>query len=125
MPLYAHAIELIRANLEALQRGERVKTVSIGTLTPSQLTAINSNRITHNAALPPVCAEVVFLGGHVYRSRIVGDGYSIDDVIDQIVSAMDEASQLVGNLPMQAVENPTVRLDRYGNQVHDRAILSA
>jgi hypothetical protein len=48
---------------------------------------------------------VVFIGAHLYRSRIERDGYTIDDVAGQIISAMSAASALFGNLPMQAIEN--------------------
>ena len=83
---------------------------------------MNQHRKEHNPNLEPVVAEVLFFGSHIYQSRCVRDGYTLDDVIDQIVSAMDSASVLVGNLPMQAIENPNLRADRYGNQVHDRAV---
>jgi hypothetical protein len=122
MPLYPHAIDLIRANLDQISKGYKVKPVAIGTLTAEQLNAMNQHRKEHNPNLEPVVAEVLFFGSHIYQSRCVRDGYTLDDVIDQIVSAMDSASILVGNLPMQAIENPNLRADRYGNQVHDRAI---
>jgi hypothetical protein len=66
--------------------------------------------------------RVVFNGAYLYRSRIERDGYTIDDVVGQIISAMSAASALVGNLPMQAVENPTPRADRLGNTIHDREV---
>jgi hypothetical protein len=122
MPLYPHAIDLIRANLDQISKGYKVKPVAIGTLTAEQLNAMNQHRKEHNPNLEPVVAEVLFFGSHIYQSRCVRDGYTLDDVIDQIVSAMDSASVLVGNLPMQAIENPNLRADRYGNQVHDRAV---
>jgi hypothetical protein len=114
MPLYPQAIDLIRANLEQISKGYKVKPVVIGALTTEQK--------NQNPDLDPVVAEVLFFGNHIYQSRCVRDGYTLEDVIDQIVSAMDSASMLVGKLPMQAIENPTARADRYGNQVHDRAI---
>lgn len=122
MPLYPHAIDLIRANLEQISKGYRVKPVEIGALTTEQLNAINQHRHEQNPNLEPVVAEVLFFGSHIYQSRCVRDGYTLDDVIDQIVSALDSAAELVGNLPMQAIENPNQRTDRYGNQVHDRAV---
>jgi hypothetical protein len=122
MPLYPHAIDLIRANLDQISKGYKVKPVAIGTLTAEQLNAMNQHRKEHNPNLEPVVAEVLFFGSHIYQSRCIRDGYTLDDVIDQIVSAMDSASVLVGNLPMQAIENPNLRADRYGNQVHDRAV---
>jgi hypothetical protein len=122
MPLYPQAIELIRANLEQISKGYKVKPVVIGALTTEQMNAINQHRKNQNANLEPLVAEVLFFGSHIYQSRCVRDGYTLEDVIDQIVSAMDTASKLVGNLPMQAIENPSARADRYGNPVHDRAI---
>jgi len=122
MPLYHHAAALIRANLETIQSGRKARAVAIGTLTAAQLDAINRHRLKHNASLPLIVAEVVFIGGHVYRSRIEGDNYTSEDVVQQIVSAMSEDSVLVGNLPMQAIENPAGRIDRLGNTIHDRAV---
>jgi hypothetical protein len=122
MPLYPYAIDAIRANLDQISKGNKVKPVVIGLLTTEQLNAINQHRKRQNPNLEPVIAEVLFFGSHIYQSRCVRDGYTADDVIDQIVSAMDSASALVGNLPMQAIENPNQRADRYGNQVHDRAV---
>jgi|SRR5271166_2303241 len=122
MPLYSHALALVRANLEAIQEGRKVKPVAIGRLTDDQREAINRHRLSRNQTLLPIVAEVVFIGSHIYQSRVVRDGYCIDDVIDQIVSAMDAASKLIGNLPMQTIENPAPRADRYGNQIHDRAV---
>jgi hypothetical protein len=84
MPLCSHALTLICANLEA----------------------INGHRPSRNQMLPQIVAEVIFIGNHTYQSRVVRDGYSIDDGMDQIAGAMSEASMLVGNLPMQAIENP-------------------
>jgi hypothetical protein len=122
MPLYANAIGLIRTNLEQISKGYKVKPVAIGALTAAQVSAINQHRLAQNPNLLPVESEVLFFGSHIYKSRCERDGYTIDDVVDQIVSAMDTASVLVGNLPMQAIENPNKRADRYGNYVHDRAV---
>lgn len=122
MPLYPNGLELIRANLEALQRGERVHAVAIGTLTAAQLAGINCGRVKEPNPLPPIIAEVLFIGGHVYKSRVIRDGYSIDEVIEQIESAMGEASVYIETHTMTAIQNPTARADRYGNQVKDRAI---
>lgn len=113
---------MIRASLEAIQNGHKVKPVAIGELTNLQLEAINRHRISRNQSLPPIVAEVIFIGSHIDQSRVVRDGYSIADGIDQIVCAMSAESEIVGNLPMQTIENPEPRADRYGNQIHDRAV---
>lgn len=76
MPLSEEAPALIRANLEAVQKGNRVRPVTIGTLTDAQLFAINEHRRAQK--IPPIVGEVVFLGGHIYDSRILRDGYTIE-----------------------------------------------
>ena len=124
MPLYPNAARLIRANLEALQRGERVRAVAIGTLTSAQLSAINQMRAAYGTpgALPPIIDEVLFVGHHVYKSRCIRDGYTINDVLDQVAGAMDATAVSTNTNYMTAIENPTARTDRYGNEVRDRAI---
>jgi hypothetical protein len=119
MPLFETAIDAIRANLEALGRGEKVKLVVIGVLTDAQLATINRYRNRHK--LPPISGEVVFIGSHIHKRRILEDGYSIEDVLDQIASAFDRNSTAI-NGKMSAIKNPTERADRYGNQVRDEAI---
>ncbi len=120
MPLSDEAPALIRANLKQLQTGNRVRLVVIGALTETQLDAINRERSA--PGYPPIVAEVVFIGRHIYESRIVRDGYRIDDVVDQIVSGMDAAAVWFQAATMTAIENPALRADRYGNSVRDRAI---
>jgi hypothetical protein len=120
MPLSADAPALIRTNLKQLQTGKRVRLVVIGTLTDKQLDAINHKR--SGQGHPPIVAEIVFVGRHVYESRIVRDGYSIDDVIDQIASGLDAAAAVLQSASMTAMENPGPRDDRYGNSVRDRVI---
>ncbi len=123
MPLYPNAQSLIRANLEALQNGKRVKGVAIGTLTATQLNAINAERAAEGGALPPILEEVIFFGSHAYQSRVLQDGYTIDDVVDQVMSAMDAQSVVVTSTRMTTIQNPIPRADRYGNQIRDKAVL--
>jgi hypothetical protein len=73
MPLSQEAAALIRANLERLQNGNRANLVVIGHLTVAQLAAINDERYARGH--PPIVAEVVFIGRHVYQSRMIRDGY--------------------------------------------------
>ena len=121
MPLYSNAVKLIRANLEAIANGKQVRAVAIGFLTQKQLDGINSERASRK--LPPIVAKVLFVGGHAYKSRVKKDGYTIDDMIDQIVSAMSEESVLDTENYMSAIINPTQREDRYGNKVRDKVVL--
>jgi len=120
MPLYANARDTLCANLREIQTGNKVKAVPIGTLTAAQLAAINVNRAAQG--LNPIIAEVVFVGGHIYKSRVLRDGYTIEDVIDQISSAMDCDAEVLRTQKMTAMENPNPRADRYGNRVTDRVI---
>jgi hypothetical protein len=120
MPLSDKATALIRANLEKLQQGNRVRLVVIGRLTAAQLQAINDQRGTRG--YPPMIAEIVFIGSHVYRHRIERDGYSIDDVMDQITSAMDAAAVVLKTPTMTTMENPAWRADRYGNSLRDGVV---
>jgi len=122
MPLYANALALIRANLQEIANGRKVRPVAIGTLTERQLGAINQSRQSREHPLPVVIAEVLFIGQHVYNSRVVRDGYTIEDVIDQIVSAMDSGSVFIPTSRAAAIQNHTRRLDRYGRFVQDMAI---
>lgn len=120
MPLSNEARALIRANLEDLQNGKRARLVVIGTLTEEQLDGINQQREGPNR--PPIVSEVVFIGHHAYKSRILGDGYTVDDVIDQIASGMEAAAVVLETHKMTAMENPSPRADRYGNLVRDRVV---
>ena len=65
--------------------------------------------------------EIVFIGRHIYASRSK-DGYTIDDMVVQIESALSSASVVFANPKMTAMANPQARPDGYGNRVHDRAI---
>lgn len=67
----------------------------------------------------PIIDEVIFLGPHLYCSRVVKDGYSIEDVIERIVSAMDMRPTVIATHKMTAMQNATLRTDCYGNRVRD------
>jgi hypothetical protein len=121
MPLFENARQLIRANLEEIMSARRPKRVEIGDLSDEQLDQINAFRETHE--LPPIIARVMFIGRHIHRSRIVENGYTIDDVIDQIESSMQSCAVVRVTEIRTALENPTRRMDRYGNSVCDRAVL--
>ena len=121
MPLYPNATELIRKNLEALQSGQRVPRVAVGRLTTTQIEAVNAQQTARGLALS--IDEVVFVGRHIHKRRILEEGYLIDDVIEQIESAMSEGSEIIANNYMTAIKNPVARTDRLGNLVHDEAIL--
>ncbi len=120
MPLFSNARALLRANLERIMSGQSVHAVAIGTLSDEQFVAINVIRAAQE--LVPIVREVLFVGGHIYKRRVVADGYTIDDVLDQISSAMQLSSVVIESPYMTAMENPDRRADRYGNLVKDRAV---
>jgi hypothetical protein len=121
MPLFDNALALIRLQLEEIRKGNRVKAITIGTLTPAQLAAINTERRREHQ--PDIVDEVLFLGKHLYTSRVVKDGYTIDDVLDQIASAMHETALVVATPKMTVMQNYTLRIDRYGNTaIRDMAV---
>ncbi len=68
-------------------------------------------------------AEVVFVGRHIYERRILFDGYSIDDVVLQIVSAMADSAVIRMSQKMTALQSTQKRSDGYGNDVTDEAVL--
>jgi hypothetical protein len=120
---YTNAVHLIRTNLETIQSGGRARAVAIGTLTDVQRDAINAHRLGHNPNLQPIVSEVVFVGSHIHRRRIVSDGYTIEDVIAQIVSAMAHDAEFRGGIPMQTISSIHPRTDRLGNRaVKDQAV---
>lgn len=123
MPLHENAAELIRAHLEQFSPTERVrvKAIVIGDLTETQLATLNDYQDAEH--LPRSTGEVLFHGWHIYKSRVLRDGYQIEDVIDQITSAMSSNSIVEASNYMTSMENPVPRADRYGNRVHDKAVL--
>lgn len=76
-----------------------MRLVAVGTLTTAQVDAINQERAAATARwtseaprYPPIVAEVVFMAATSAKAVFVRDGYTIDDVVEQIASAMDSAA---------------------------------
>lgn len=65
----------------------------------------------------------MFVGKHIYDSRIVRNHYSIDDVIEQIKRGMDAKAKLRITPNMTVLEYPDRRDDGYGNKVRDQVVL--
>ena len=122
MPLYLNALDLIRGNLQEIARGKKVAPIAIGSLTERQLGAINQARTARRSPLRVIIAEVLFFGQHIHNSRILKDGYLVNDVLDQITSAMDANASFVPTSRLAAIQNHRLRLDRYGHAVQDMAI---
>lgn len=120
MPLLPSARNKIRVNLQKISTGKKPKAVLIGHLTPEQLLGVNE--FLKARGFSPVSNEVMFKGEHAHESRMVRDGYSIDDVIDQITNGMDAKSVPFESETMSAIRNETPRVDRFGNQVIDTIV---
>lgn len=120
MPLADNAEKLIRKNLQYIRNRRKAHAVVIGHLTEDQLAKMNEER--SQRGLPEMKAQVVFVGQHIYDSRIQQDGYSVDDVIAQIVSAMGESCVFHANPKMNSLVSPTGREEGYGNSVFDEAV---
>lgn len=120
MPLIHKARRIMRINLERIRDNQKPKLIVIGTLTANQLTKINEHLIIQKR--PQIVEEVVFTGTHIYKSRVIRDGYTIEDVLDQISSAMEETAEVLENPHVTGIQNPLLRLDRYSNKVKDQAI---
>lgn len=121
MPLYENALDIIHNQLKKLERGERPKFQVIGYFTDEQLLAINIFRAKNKLHLLEQ-NEILYMGRHHYDSRVVRDGYNIDDLVKQIESALAETSRVVVAERMTAMQSTTPRADGYGNSVFDRAI---
>lgn len=120
MPLYADAEDRIRFNLSKIQSAERAPLIAIGVLTDTQFEQMNVRRAAFDLHLLEQ-NEIVFIGKHLFNSRI-RDGYTVDDIIDQIVSALSGASVVNISATWSRIDNPNPRMDRYGNSVNDRGV---
>lgn len=120
MPLYHNARELIRVNLELIHAGDRSKVVSIGYLTEVQHQAINA--IREREGKPRLDEPVIlFMGRHLYTSRSA-DGYTIDDMIIMVESALSATSIAEAHPKMTGIMNHVPRDDGYGNLVKDLGV---
>jgi hypothetical protein len=121
MPLYPNAEQLIRGNIAVIKRGQKPRAVLIGYLTDAQMNDINAYRRTRN--WEPIGKDIVFIGSHVYESRVVNDGYSEDDLIAQIKSALSDTCKYIRTPKMTVLQNPTKRETGYGCSVRDELTL--
>ena len=121
MPLLANAKHLILKNLLKVHHGRRAWPVVIGCLTEVQLADLNAAR--QRRSFKPMVAQVVFVGNHIYDSRVRDDGYSFDDVIAQVLSAMHETAVFSESPKMSGLVSSIEREDGYGYRVIDNAVL--
>lgn len=110
----------IREHLERLGKGERVPMTIIGCFTEVQFAAINVSRAARDLHLLEQ-NEILFMGRHLHASR-TKDGYHIEDIVTQIVSALSADALAHLDSFVSYTQNPNARDDGYGNQVNDRAV---
>lgn len=121
MPLFDNAKYLIRANLEEVARGGRARAVVVGSFSTQQFAMLN--KLKESAGLPLLeSPEIVFIGSHVYKSRVDRDGYTIDDVMLQIEGALAASALVQSTSRMTAIKSTVRRKDGYGNEVLDEAV---
>ena len=121
MPIEELKIQEIRGQLEKIANGEIVYPIDIGLLTQKQFADIN--RYRSSAGLPTLeSAVIVYVGRHHHKSRLA-DGYSIEDMVIQLQSGLDETSVVAVARKMTVLQNVTRRNDGYGNWVRDTVVL--
>lgn len=94
--------------------------IVIGYFTEVQFAAINASRAAMDLHLLEQ-NQILFMGRHLHTSRSK-DGYHIDDIVTQIVSALCADALAHLDSFVSYTQNPNCRDDGYGNQVNDRAV---
>jgi hypothetical protein len=120
LPLYASGLRKIRRNLTMVEAGQKPWVAEIGFFTPEQIAQVNEARLA--MGFPALHPEIVFHGAHMYESRCVGNGYTIDQVPEPIESAFSEASIVDPSRPSVVIRNPNKRVDHHGIEVNDEAV---
>ncbi len=121
MPTYPGAASAVRANLMLIAAGQKAPPQIVGYFTEDQFKAINAERTGRN--LPPIeSKDIVYVGRHHYKRRCMEDGYSIDDLIDQVVSALNAGAEVKASPKMTTMRIPIPRADNYKNMVMDEAV---
>ncbi|MDR3773330.1 MAG: hypothetical protein P4L26_08285 [Terracidiphilus sp.] len=120
MPLFASGLRKIRRNLLRVQSGQKPWVAKVGFFTAEQIAKINEARVS--MGFPALLPEILFHGSHLYVSRCVKDNYTIDQVLEQIESALGESSVVDPSPPAVVLRNPNKRFDHKGNPVNDKAV---
>jgi hypothetical protein len=94
--------------------------IAIARFTDVQFAAINAGRAALDLHVLEQ-NEIVFIGRHLHTSRSK-DGYHIEDIVTQIVSALSVEALAEIQTHVSCMQNPNARDDGYGNQVFDRAV---
>jgi hypothetical protein len=110
----------LREHLERVANGDRPPMIAIGRFTEVQFATINAGRTALDLHILEQ-NEILFIGRHLHASRSK-DGYHLDDIIRQILSALSEEALAHIDTFVSYTQNPIARDDGYGNQVNDRAV---
>jgi hypothetical protein len=109
LPLFADGLKKIHNNLLQVQVGEKPKRARVGTFTEGQLIEINAIRAS--LKFEPLLSLFLFSGRHLYMSRCVDNGYSIEEVLVQVESALSGLSIVKMSGPAAVLHNPQKRAD--------------
>jgi hypothetical protein len=109
LPLFADGLKKIRNSLLLVQEGKHSPFVKVGSFTPEQLKLINEQRGQDD--LLPIEAIIVFNGKHLYKSRCVENGYTIDEVLVQIESAFCATAEVCHDGRSTVMANQIKRID--------------
>lgn len=120
LPLYEGMEVTLRIHLERIASGDRVPVIAIGHFTEVQFAAINEGRAALDLHVLEQ-NEILFMGRHLHKSR-ANDGYQIEDIVRQIMSALSVEALAHINTFVSYTQNPSAREDGFGNQVYDRAV---
>jgi hypothetical protein len=119
LPLFADGLKKIRNSLQLVEEGKYSPFVKIGIFTPEQLDLINEQRAEEE--LEPIDAIIIFNGKHLYKSRCVDNGYTIDEVLEQIESAFCITAEVCHN-GSTVIANRIERIDKDGHAIRDEAV---
>ncbi|OFV50045.1 hypothetical protein [Oligella sp. HMSC09E12] len=115
-------IKNIRKGLLDISNGENNKYVRLkDAMTPQQFDSLVTQRKAMDASYPFKNNFIIDLD-HIYDTRVLRDGYNIDDVMKQVKSATSRKSEVFVDPARKQnnLINPYGRDDGYGNVVKDR-----
>ena len=122
MPFYHKKKGELLSHLQKIINGERVPVIEIGHLTEEQHQEINKAR--DELEYPPLLSpEILYLGKHHVSSRHGKDGYTAEDILDQIVHILDVDVEIPVTRRQTKMVSKTLRKDAYGNDIIDNGIL--
>jgi hypothetical protein len=120
LPLFADGLKKIRKALELAAAQKWSPFQKIGFFTPEQLADINALR--QRAGREPLVPTIVCNGKHLYESRCVKDGYSIDEVVEQTEIAFDRASEAANQGWATVLRSTSDRFNEEGNAIRDELV---